>query len=68
MCLESAAKGASEISGNSNRVNRVGKYSCKNLKKIKRIKRSKLDQKEKSANCYFSGLAGVQSDTFIHVK
>ena len=50
MCLESAAKVVSEISGNS-RVSRVGKHSHKNSKK-KDI--SKLDQKERSANCYFA--------------
>lgn len=63
MRLESAAKGASEIAGDS-RVNRVlGKYSLKNSKKKDRAK--ELDEK---ASCFRCGLSGVRRDIVIHAK
>ena len=64
MRLESAAKGAAEITG-EHKVNRIGKYSYKNSKK-KDV--SKGDKKEKSLNCYFCGLAGLRHDIVTHAK
>ena len=46
--IESAFKGASEISGDSN-VNKMGKYS------YSKIKNQKQSQKPKSFTCYFCG-------------
>ena len=61
MRLESAAKGASEISGEHN-VNKVGKYSFKNTKK------KDAGRVEKKASCYTCGLAGSRNDIISHAK
>ena len=64
MRLESAAKGASEISGDP-RVNRVGKYSFKNTKKKDS---TKPEKKERIAGCFFCGITGPRQDILAHAK
>ena len=58
MRLESAAKGASEISGEV-KLNRVGKYS---------LKHSKTSGGKKNISCYFCGLNGPRQEVLIHAK
>ena len=58
MRLESAAKGASEISGEA-KVNRVGKYSLKNAKK---------SGFKKQISCFHCGLNGPRQDILSHAK
>ena len=64
MRLESAAKGASEISGDS-RVNRVGKYSFKNTKNKDS---TKAERTVRTASCFFCGISGPRHDILAHAK
>lgn len=62
MRIESAAKGASEITGDA-ALNKIGKYSFRNTKK----KESKAPTPRK-ANCYFCGIALDRKDIPSHAK
>ena len=65
MRLESAAKGASEISGEG-KINRVyGKYSRKNQNKKTDFQ---IPNKNKSTSCFFCGISGKRQDIIIHAK
>ncbi len=64
MRLESAAKGASEISGEG-KINKVyGKYSRKNQNN----RRPDSSNKPKPTACFFCGLTGNKQDILIHAK
>ena len=58
MRLESATKGAAEISGDSTTVNKLGKYSFKN---IKEQKKNKDQRRQQNLSCFYCG----NSTTFI---
>ena len=65
MRLESASKGALEISGDS-KVSRVlGKYSFKKAKKGGSSSAKEVGEK---ASCFRCGLAGLRRDIIIHAK
>ena len=65
MRLESAAKSASEISGEG-KINKVyGKYSRKNPNRKQSLPAS---SKNKQTTCFFCGIAGRRQDILIHAK
>ena len=73
MRLESAAKGASEISGEG-KVNKVyGKYSRKyqgNKKNTQHLNRRETQpsNKDKTTSCFFCGLNGKRQDILTYAK
>ena len=64
MRIESASKGALQISGDSN-LNKIGKYSFRNTKNNKDAKTS---HQSKKVNCYFCGLAAERRDIAAHSR